>query len=713
MYKILSKILANRLKQVMCKLISKCQSAFLPQRQILDGVVVLNEIIDLAKRRKDECLLFKVDFERAYDSVNWGFLEKMMIKMGFSEGWLKWMRACIFESSMSILVNGSPTGDFTVGRGLRQGDPLSPFLFLIVAEGLAGLVRRAVEIGNFKGYQVNPTLQFQILQFADDTILMGEGVWDNLWAIKVVLRSFELVSGMRINFVKSKLYGINVDTSFLQAGSLFLNCNSDVVPFKFLGIPVGSNPRRRATWKPVVEAMSNRLSSWTSRHLSMGGRITLINSVLASMPLYFFSFYKAPQCVIKQLVRIQRNFLWGGGVVEKKLCWVKWDLISLPKSQGGLGVKNLALFNSALLSKWKWRCIDDRNALWADLLSFRYGHLPTKILGGITTQRRNKDSTWWKDLLSLEKLTEEDWFKKNVSCGIGNGCNIGFWKFRWWGNQPFCELFPNLYEKEVSKDVLVSSRLRRVGGNMVGNWAWSERLSYDEVGQLAELQNLLINVQLQPERRDRWRWIPGTIGQFSVNSSYKLLLQAVNVVSVESSVLEAIQNMWKNDVPTKVNIFGWRLLLDKLPTREALHHRGIMSNSQELYCTFCFHQVEDAAHLFFLCPFASYIWEAIFKWIGKSINPTQVGRNHFNSFGALIKSRHSKRVRHLIWLATTWCIWRLRNKIVFNGGVPNVSQLVDEIKYYSWAWFRGRSGSKSFLSFYDWCVAPLICFQSI
>jgi hypothetical protein len=147
------------------------------------------------------------------------------------------MRACIFESSMSILVNGSPTEDFKVGRGLRQGDPLSPFLFLIVAEGLAGLVRRATEIGRFKGYQVNSSLQFQILQFADDTILMGEGIWSNLWSIKVILRSFELVSGMRINFVKSKLYGINVDTNFLEAGSSFLNCRADILPLKFLGSP--------------------------------------------------------------------------------------------------------------------------------------------------------------------------------------------------------------------------------------------------------------------------------------------------------------------------------------------------------------------------------------------------------------------------------------------------------------------------------------------
>jgi hypothetical protein len=166
-YKILSKALANRLKKVLGNLIASCQSAFLPQRQILDGVVVLNEIIDLAKRRKDECMLFKVDFKRAYDTVGWRFLERMMVKMGFAGGWLKWMRACIFDSMMSVLINGSPTADFKVARGQRQGNPLSPFLFLIVVEGLASLMRSAVDIGKFKGYQANNNIRFHMLQFAE------------------------------------------------------------------------------------------------------------------------------------------------------------------------------------------------------------------------------------------------------------------------------------------------------------------------------------------------------------------------------------------------------------------------------------------------------------------------------------------------------------------------------------------------------------------
>jgi hypothetical protein len=148
-----------------------------------------------------------------------------------------------------------------------------------------------------------------------------------------------------------------------------------------LGIPVGANPRRKETWKPVVYSMSKRLCSWNSRHLSYGGRITLINSVLSSLPLYFFSFFKAPRCVLQQLVRLQRNFLWGGGVDDKRLCWVKWDQVCLPKEQGCLGVKNLELFNMALLRKWKWRFLSDEEAVWADLLRFRYGHLPTHLLG--------------------------------------------------------------------------------------------------------------------------------------------------------------------------------------------------------------------------------------------------------------------------------------------------------------------------------------------
>jgi hypothetical protein len=179
LYKIIAKVLTTILKKVLGKLISDCQSAFLPNRQILDGGLVVNELIDLSKRRKDKCLMLKVGFERVYDTVNWNFLEYMMRRMGFVHGWLKLMRACIFNSSMSVLVNGSPSEDFLVGKGFRQGDPLSLFLFLLAAEGLTRMMQKAVENGSFHGFKVREDLRFHTLQFANDTVLVGEGTWDN------------------------------------------------------------------------------------------------------------------------------------------------------------------------------------------------------------------------------------------------------------------------------------------------------------------------------------------------------------------------------------------------------------------------------------------------------------------------------------------------------------------------------------------------------
>jgi hypothetical protein len=133
-------------------------------------------------------------------------------------------------------------------RRLRQGDPLAPFLFLIAAEGLAGLARNATDIGLLRGVKVTNSIQFHMLQFADDTMFTGEGSWENIWTVKAILRSFELVSGLKINFSKSSIVWINLDDDFVEAASTFLSCSIGSIPFKFLGIPVGANPRRSSTW---------------------------------------------------------------------------------------------------------------------------------------------------------------------------------------------------------------------------------------------------------------------------------------------------------------------------------------------------------------------------------------------------------------------------------------------------------------------------------
>ncbi|MCI00018.1 LINE-1 reverse transcriptase like, partial [Trifolium medium] len=277
-YKVLSKVLANRMKKFLPKLIDETQSAFVQGRQILDGVLIANEVIDEAKRKKRDVLLFKVDFEKAYDSVDWDFLDFVMEKMHFPEKWRRWISECIRTPSISVLINGCPSKEFKMERGLRQGDPLSPFLFLLVAEGFNVLMRKAVAVGNFLGYKAgcDEGLTLSHLQFADDTLIIGKKSWSNIFAMKAILQLFELTSGLKVNFHKSELMGINVQPQWLKDAAETLNCKVGSFPTKYLGLPIGGDPRKNRTWEPVINSLRKKLSSWKCRSLSMGGRLVLL-----------------------------------------------------------------------------------------------------------------------------------------------------------------------------------------------------------------------------------------------------------------------------------------------------------------------------------------------------------------------------------------------------------------------------------------------------
>jgi len=233
LYKILFKLLANRLRKVVGKVVSESQSTFVQGRQILDGILIANELVDDAHMLKRELLMFKEDFEKAYDSVDWRYLAEVMGKMNFSFVWRKWMMECVCSASASVLVNGSPTDEFILERRLRQSDPLFPFLFLLAAEGLNVMMNAMVNNGLFSGYNVGAqdALSVAHLQYVDDTLLIGGKSWANVHALENVLLLFEKISRLKVHFHKSMLFGINVNGSWLHEASVVLNCKHDCLPF--------------------------------------------------------------------------------------------------------------------------------------------------------------------------------------------------------------------------------------------------------------------------------------------------------------------------------------------------------------------------------------------------------------------------------------------------------------------------------------------------
>lgn len=310
-YKILSKVLAERLKLVMGKIISETQTAFLKGRNILDGALIANETVDFLKKSRKKGLIFKVDFEKAYDSVEWEFLLKVMASMGFGSRWCDWIKACLISSSISILVNGSPTKEFLMEKGLRQGDPMAPFLFLIVAESLHILMVEAKLNGLFEGVKVGAEeVEVSHLQYADDAIFFGKWSILNLKNLMKILNCFHFLSGLKINVGKSKLFGIGVSEEELQSWASGLGCG--VLPFLYLGLPVGAPMRKKESWKPIVDKLKNKLASWKSRLISFGGRLTLVKAVLGSLSLYYFRLFRAPRGVIHELERVRSGFFWGG-----------------------------------------------------------------------------------------------------------------------------------------------------------------------------------------------------------------------------------------------------------------------------------------------------------------------------------------------------------------------------------------------------------------
>jgi hypothetical protein len=162
--------------------------------------------------------------------------------------------------------------------------------------------------------------------------------------------------------------GVNVSISFLNCAASLLNCKIGSIPFTYLGLPVDANSRKASTWEPVVKAIEKRLISWKNHYVSLGGRVVLLNSMLASIPIFYLSFVKLLVSVRKTIIRLQRNYLWtrlsGAGC---KISWVSWNDVCRPKNEGGLGVRDLKLFNVSLLEKWRWRLLVGGDSLWNDV----------------------------------------------------------------------------------------------------------------------------------------------------------------------------------------------------------------------------------------------------------------------------------------------------------------------------------------------------------
>jgi hypothetical protein len=340
--KIVSKLLTTRLQRQLSALIDTNQTGFLQGRCISETFIHALEIIQCSQKRKAPAFVIKLDFAKAFDTVNWCSLQAILRARGFPPQWCAWVHELLSTSKTAILVNGRPGPWFPCRRGLRQGDPLSPYLFLLVADVLP----RLIQADGGVLHPLTPDAPCPVLQYADDTLIVTKADAGSIERLKRILDSFAVATGLKINFGKSSVVPLHTDPRILAHCLGILECKQEAFPQNCLGLPLSPDKVRIAALLPSIGRADKYLAGWKAALLNTMGRAVLADSVLGNLLIYAMCATELPKGALDRLDAKRRAFLWtGSDKASGARCLVAWEHVCKSRESGGLGLKNLGVQN--------------------------------------------------------------------------------------------------------------------------------------------------------------------------------------------------------------------------------------------------------------------------------------------------------------------------------------------------------------------------------
>lgn len=438
LFKTITKTMVMRLKAVMPKLIGPAQASFIPGRLSTDNIVIVQEAVHSMRRKKGRkgWMLLKLDLEKVYDRIRWDFLEDTLRAVQLPEQWINWILQCVKCPKMNVLWNGEKTADFKPLRGLRQGDPLSPYIFVLCLERLCHQIELSVGAKEWKAISLSmggPKLSH--ICFADDLILFVEASVAQIKVIRKVLETFCIASGQKVSLEKSKIFfstNVHRDLAELISDESGIKSTHDLG--KYLGMPILQKRINKDTFGEIIQRANSRLSGWRGRFLSFAGRLTLTKAVLSSLPVHSMSTILLPSSVLDKLDQLSRSFLWGSTPEKRKQHLIGWDRVCLHKSEGGLDIRMAKCMNKALLAKVGWRLIHDKSSLWSRVLRHKYKVGDVKDPSWLKP-KGTRSSTWRSVGVGLRDVV-----LPGISWVLGDGRVIKFWSDKWVSRQPLLEL---------------------------------------------------------------------------------------------------------------------------------------------------------------------------------------------------------------------------------------------------------------------------------
>lgn len=364
LYKVISKILANRLKAILPNLIALNQSAFIKDRLLIENLLLATELVkDYHKDSVSSRCTIKIDISKAFDSVQWPFLLNTLVAMNLLAQFIHWISLCVTSATFSVQVKGELAGFFRSERGLRQGCSLSPYLFVICMNVLSKLLDKSASIHQFGYHPKCKTIGLTHLSFADDIMVLTDGNTRSVEGIIKVFDEFAKFSGLKISMEKSTIYhaGVTEQVKFDMKNQFPFE--SGHLPVRYLGLPL------------LTKCIKGKMTSWKARLLSFAGRLALINSVILSISNFWLSAFKLPSACLEEIEKLCSAFLWSGPILNAKKAKISWAEVCLPRQEGGLGVRPLKETNTVCCLKMVWRIASSHPSLWIKVNLIRHGSL--------------------------------------------------------------------------------------------------------------------------------------------------------------------------------------------------------------------------------------------------------------------------------------------------------------------------------------------------